>query len=68
VEHAYSGSPVNWKVYYYFLQIAFIITQLVERGSLLRQLAAEVLKQHGYCTIEAASGSEAVLLLHRPLL
>ena len=29
----------------------------------MRQLAADVLKQHGYCTIEAASGSEAELLL-----
>jgi CheY-like chemotaxis protein len=39
---------------------------IVEDQDTVRQLAAEVLKQHGYCTIEAASGSEAVLLLHRP--
>lgn len=42
LEHAYSFHPEKWKVYYYLLQIAFIITQLLERGSLLRQLAAEL--------------------------
>jgi hypothetical protein len=42
LEHLYSHDPEKWKAYYYLLQIAFIITQLVERGSLLRQLAAEV--------------------------
>jgi hypothetical protein len=40
LEHVYSTDPEKWKAYYYLLQIAFIITQLVERGSLLRQLAA----------------------------
>jgi hypothetical protein len=39
--HVYSTDPEKWKAYYYLLQIAFIITQLLERGSLLRQLAAE---------------------------
>jgi hypothetical protein len=39
--HVYSIDPDKWKAYYYFLQIAFILTQLVERGSLLRRLAAE---------------------------
>jgi CheY-like chemotaxis protein len=39
---------------------------IVEDQDTVRQLAAAVLKQHGYCTIEAASGSEAVQLLHRP--
>ena len=39
---------------------------IVEDQDTVRQLAAKVLKQHGYCTIEAASGSEAVLLLQRP--
>jgi hypothetical protein len=38
--HVYSTDPEKWKAYYYLLQIAFIITQLMERGSLLRQLAA----------------------------
>ena len=42
LEHAYSLDPEKWKAYYYLLQIAFLITQLVERGSLLRQLAAEL--------------------------
>ncbi len=39
---------------------------IVEDQDAVRQLAAEVLTQQGYCTIEAASGAEAVLLLHRP--
>lgn len=42
LQHLYSHDPEKWKAYYYLLQIAFIITQLVERGSLLRQLTAEV--------------------------
>jgi hypothetical protein len=42
LEHVYSTDPEKWKAYYYLLQIAFILTQLVERGSLLRQLAAEL--------------------------
>jgi hypothetical protein len=42
LEHPYSSGPEKWKVYYYLLQIAFIIIQLLERGSLLRQLAAEL--------------------------
>jgi hypothetical protein len=43
LQHLYSTDPENWKAYYYLLQIAFVITQVVERGSLLRQLAA---RQH----------------------
>jgi len=42
LEHVYSTDPENWKVYYALLQIAFILVQLLERGSLLRRLAAEV--------------------------
>lgn len=42
LEHVYSTDPKKWKAYYLLLQIAFIIMQLVERGSLLRRLAAEV--------------------------
>jgi hypothetical protein len=38
--HVFSTDPEKWKAYYYLLQIAFIITQLCERGSLLRQLTA----------------------------
>jgi hypothetical protein len=41
LEHVYSTDPEKWKVYYLLLQIAFILVQLVERGSLLRRLAAE---------------------------
>jgi hypothetical protein len=38
--HVYSIDPEKWPAYYYLLQIAFILTQLLERGSLLRQLVA----------------------------
>jgi len=38
LEHVYSIDPEKWPAYYYLLQIAFILTQLLERGSLLRQL------------------------------
>jgi hypothetical protein len=39
--HVYSIDPEKWPAYYYLLQIAFILTQLLERGSLLRQLVEE---------------------------
>jgi hypothetical protein len=39
LEHAYSRGP-QWKSYYYLLQIAHLLLQLLEKGSLLRQLAA----------------------------
>jgi two-component system cell cycle sensor histidine kinase/response regulator CckA len=38
---------------------------IVEDQDTVRQLAARVLTQHGYSTMEAASGSEALLLLAR---
>jgi len=41
LEHVYSSDPEKWKSYYVLLQIAFILVQLLERGSLLRRLAAE---------------------------
>ncbi len=41
LEHVYSIDPENWKAYYVLLQIAFLLTQLMERGSLLRRLALE---------------------------
>lgn len=41
LEHVYSSDPEKWKSYYLLLQIAFILVQLLERGSLLRRLAAE---------------------------
>jgi hypothetical protein len=40
LEHVYSIDPEKAKAYYYLLQIAFIITQLLERGTLLMQLVA----------------------------
>jgi len=39
--HVYSIDPEKWKAYYLLLQIAFILVQLLERGSLLRRLAEE---------------------------
>jgi hypothetical protein len=39
LEHVYSNDPEKWKSYYLLLQIAFILTQLLERGSLLKRLA-----------------------------
>jgi hypothetical protein len=42
LEHVYSTNPEKWKIYYVLLQIAFIVVQLLERGSLLRRLAQEV--------------------------
>jgi hypothetical protein len=39
LEHVYSTDPKKWKAYYYLLQIAFILVQLIERGSLLRRLS-----------------------------
>ena len=41
LEHVYSTDPEKWKAYYLLLQIAFVLTQLLERGSLLRRLAEE---------------------------
>ena len=40
--HVYSTDPDKGKAYYYLLQMAFMITQLLERGSLLRQLVEEL--------------------------
>jgi hypothetical protein len=42
LEHVYSIDPEKWKSYYLLLQIAFILVQLLERGSLLRRLADEL--------------------------
>jgi hypothetical protein len=41
LEHVYSTDPEKWKSYYLLLQIAFVLVQLLERGSLLRRLAEE---------------------------
>jgi hypothetical protein len=40
LEHAYSEGE-HWAVYYYLLQLAHLLLQLVEKGSLLRRLAQE---------------------------
>lgn len=39
LEHVYSIDPEKWQSYYVLMQIAFILVQLMERGSLLRRLA-----------------------------
>jgi hypothetical protein len=39
LEHVYSTDPEKAKIYYVLLQIAFLLVQLFERGSLLRRLA-----------------------------
>lgn len=41
LEHAYSRGP-HWAAYYVLLQLAHLLLQLVEKGSLLKQLAAAV--------------------------
>ena len=41
-EHVSSIDPEKWKAYYLLLQIAFILVQLLERGTLLRRLANEL--------------------------
>ena len=41
LQHLYSTDPDKAKAYYYLLQIAFILLQLLEQGSLLRRLATE---------------------------
>jgi hypothetical protein len=40
LEHAYSFGAEQFKAFYYLLQIAHLMLQLLEKGSLLRQLAA----------------------------
>jgi hypothetical protein len=41
LEHVFSTAPEKLKAYYYLLQIAHIILQILEVGSLLRDVAAE---------------------------
>jgi hypothetical protein len=47
LEHVFSTDPERLKAYYYLLQIAHIISQVMEAGSLLRDLAAEFGKTPG---------------------
>src|ERR1700722_4579336 len=42
LEHAYSHGEEQIKAFYYLLQIAHMVLQLLEKGSLLRHLAEEV--------------------------
>jgi hypothetical protein len=51
LEHAYDWK--NWEAYYYLLQIAHLLLQLLEKGGLLRSLA----KQAGKRTALALFGS-----------
>jgi hypothetical protein len=53
LQHVDRTDPEKWKAYYYLLQIAFVIVQLLERGSLLRRLA----QQQGKRTAVAWLGS-----------
>lgn len=48
LEHAYSTNPERAKAYYYLLQIAHILLQLVESGSLLRRSA----RKHGKTPVQ----------------
>src|SRR5262249_44538945 len=41
LEHAYSHGEEQLKGFYYLLEIAHLMLQVVEQGSLVRQLAAE---------------------------
>ncbi len=41
LEHPYTTDPEILKAYYYLLQIAHLILQILEKGSLLRHLAAK---------------------------
>lgn len=47
LEHVFSTDPELLKAYYYLLQIAHMILQVLEAGSLLRQLAAECQRTPG---------------------
>jgi hypothetical protein len=53
LQHVFSTDPEKWKAYYHLLQIAFVIIQLLERGSLRRRLA----QQQGKRTAVALFGS-----------
>ncbi len=51
LEHVFSHK--NWEVYYYLLQMAHLLLQLVEKGNLLQRLA----KEHGKRTAVELFGS-----------
>ena len=69
LEHVYSH--VHWAVYYFALQIAHLLLQLVEKGSLLRHLAEEQGKRtavelYGGLVDMAQRLLESVRYLHWP--
>ena len=41
LEHAYSQSETAAKIFYFLLQIAHLLFQLIERGSLLKQVVRD---------------------------
>jgi hypothetical protein len=47
LEPVCSSDPEKWKWYYLLWQIAFVLVPLLERGSLLRRLAAELGRPFG---------------------
>ena len=55
LEHPYSHDEENAKSYYFLLQIAHLIQQLIEKGSLLRHLAAQSLRHAPPAASETAS-------------
>ena len=69
LEHVYSH--VHWAVYYFALQIAHLLLQLVEKGSLLRHLAEQQGKRtavelYGGLVDMAQRLLESVRYLHWP--
>jgi hypothetical protein len=56
LEHAYSKNPTAAKVFYYILQIAHILAQLIEHGSLFRKAfpaGVGSAKNIAFCLLEA---------------
>jgi hypothetical protein len=56
LQHAYSRNPIAAKVFYYILQIAHILAQLIQRGSLFRKAFPKGLgsaKNIAFCLLEA---------------
>jgi hypothetical protein len=56
LEHAYSRNPTAAKVFYYILQIAHLLAQLIEHGSLLRKAfpaGVGSAKNIAFCLLEA---------------
>jgi len=56
MEHAYSRNPTAAKVFYYMLQIAHMLAQLIEHGSLFRKAFPQGVgsaKNIAFCLLEA---------------